>query len=496
MLLHEVISGPLEEWAAKRAVIDAGTTYSFSYEELSCRAEDYETAMRRLGFLPGRRVGFIARKSVEMIAAFLGALRAGVVYVPLDPQASYSYWNLVLKELNIQDVISDVPGVSKKLGDVRVYALDPSVMCDGGTTSFLYERDDVRGEVVSPDRLPEDDAFVLATSGSTGRPKGVLISHENALAFVRWASEEVGLCQDDKLLSVAPFHFDLSVFDIYAGLSCGAKVVLAPGLATIFPGQLISTIEDYKISVLYCVPTVLRMLVKSDAFRDGAGCSLRTIIFAGEPFPAQSLRKLMEMLQEVTFYNFFGPTETNVCLAHRLIELPDPMSEIPIGRPASGARITLVDESGALVKPGGIGEILVNGPSVMKGYLKADGFHQAERPFATGDFAQLGADGNFYFRGRRDQQVKVRGARVELATVEAALMASEGVVEAVALVINQDLVAFVSCEGDMDKKTLCQTCAQFLPPGAVPHKFVSVVSLPRLSNGKLDLVALKALAAS
>jgi len=480
MLLHEVIDGPLADRGSEPAVI--GEEVTSSYADLAQRAYAQMVRLHDIGLTAGDRVGVIARKSPDVVAAFLGASRAGITYAPLDVQASPSYWAMVLEDFKISQVLSDIPGLADKLNSVRVHDVT------------LESVPDARVPIPSAGQTPDDDAYILTTSGSTGRPKGVLLSHRNALAFVDWAAEETALGPDDTLLSVAPFHFDLSVFDIYGGLSRGARIVLAPGTATTFPGLLIEAIEKHQVTVLYTVPTVLRILLETGGFDEGAGKSLRSIIYAGEPFAPEPLARLMRALPNATVFNFFGPTETNVCLAHRFTGPPDPEHEIPIGRPASGATIKLVNDAGEEVAKGDIGQIQVDGPTVMKGYLKADGFVPAERPYLTGDFAQRGADDAYYFRGRRDQQVKVRGLRVELGSVENALLHADGVKEAVAFVAGNDLVAFVGGDLALDTQMLRKICAKSLSSGAVPHKVVALARLPRLSNGKLDLAQLKTMA--
>ena len=485
MLLHEVMSGPLAERANEPAVIGEGA--SLTYAGLAQCACAQAIRLRGLGLTAGDRVAVIAQKSPAVIAAFLGAARAGVTYVPLDVQASPSYWAMALDDLKVSHVLSDMPGLADKLGSAAVHDIE----LDLGTVP-----DAQWGSLPSAARDPDDDAYILTTSGSTGRPKGVLLSHRNALAFVDWAAQETALGPNDTLLSVAPFHFDLSVFDIYGGLSSGARIILAPSTATTFPGQLIETIEMHQVTVLYTVPTVLRILLEIGAFAEGAGKSLRSIIYAGEPFAPRPLAELMRALPHAAFFNFFGPTETNVCLAHRFPAPPDSAQELPIGRPASGAVIKLVNAAGEETAKGDIGEICVDGPTVMKGYVEAGGFVPAERPYPTGDFAQQDADGTYYFRGRRDQQVKVRGIRVELGAVENALLSTDGVKEAVALVAGNELVAFVASDRTLDTKILRNTCAESLSSGAVPLRIVALPSMPRLSNGKLDLVQLKDKAAA
>jgi acyl-coenzyme A synthetase/AMP-(fatty) acid ligase len=336
-------------------------------------------------------------------------------------------------------------------------------------------------------RAETDPAFILPTSGSTGAPKGVVLSHLNALAFARWAAEAVGLGPGDTVLNVAPFHFDLSVFDIYASLLRGARLVLAPPHAAKFPGELLGAIETHRVTVLYTVPTVLRLLVDAGAFADGAGRSLRTIMYAGEPFPVPALRRLMAALPHVTVHNFFGPTETNVCLAERLASAPaSDDAEVPIGVPASGAHIMLVDEQGLPVSEGEIGEIQVDGPTVMLGYQTREGFAPAARPFRTGDFALRGPSGSLLFRGRRDDMVKVRGQRIELKAVEHVLQGVTGVAEVAALAVDDQLVALVAARPGVEEAALRSACRAKLPPGSMPHRFLLVEEFPRLSNGKLD----------
>jgi L-proline---[L-prolyl-carrier protein] ligase len=485
MLLHEVIELPVAERGSEPAIIGEGV--SSSYADLARRAAAQSIRLRDIGLSAGDRIAVIAQKSPDVIAAFLGAARAGIVYAPLDIQASPAYWAMVLKNLGISHVLSDVPGLAEQLDSVRVH----DIALETGSGPYASEG----GAPPAATGSPDDDAYILTTSGSTGRPKGVLLSHRNALAFVDWAAQETGLGPDDTLLSVAPFHFDLSVFDIYGGLSRGARIVLASPAATTFPGLLVEAIERHRVTVLYTVPTVLRILLETGAFADGAGKSLRTVIYAGEPFAARPLAQLMEALPKATVFNFFGPTETNVCLAHRFVGAPQPEKELPIGRPASDAKIRLVDDAGDPVANGEIGQIEVEGPTVMKGYLTADGFVPASRPYLTGDFAQQDADGVYYFRGRRDQQVKVRGLRVELGSVENALLSVNGVTEAVAFVTGTDLVAFVGGDPALDTRMLGKVCASSLSSGAMPHKIVALSKLPRLSNGKLDLAQLKAMAA-
>ena len=446
-----------------------------------------EAAARRFavaGLLPGDRLALLARKSPPSIAVLLGASLAGIVYVPLDLKATPAYWYTVMRDLGVRALVTDRRMDAAQMPPVNVLDLAETVRTAGPA----------KAAAAAPmvPRSPSDDAYILTTSGSTGHPKGVLLSHENALSFVDWAIEEVALTPDDVVLSLAPLHFDLSVFDIYASLQQRSRLVLAPDLAAAFPGLIAEAIAAHRVSIVYTVPTVLRNLLEAGAFAGDAAASLRAVIYAGEPFPAAALARVMRALPHVRFFNFFGPTETNVCLAHRLMGPPGDDEEVPIGVAASSATIRLADSSGNEVADGEIGEILADGPTIMKGYLTADGFAPAARPYATGDFARRGTDGLYRFCGRRDEQVKVRGMRIELKAVERALLACPGVEEAVAFVAGQDLVTCVTGKPAPSEVDLAAACRQRLPSGSLPHRFVVLASFPRLSNGKIDKVRLKA----
>lgn len=489
MLLHEVLGSAGRDERDRFAVVPADGGPGVGRADLARRASAIAAALGQLGLGRGDRIAVLAEKTPEVIAAFLGASQAGIVYVPLDPAAGEAYWARILKELGIGVVLAREPERVSALEGVRIVAL-------GGIGEPRGAEPSSKGlEGVPPSRPETDAAYVLPTSGTTGTPKGVVLSHLNALAFARWAADAVGLGPEDTVLSVAPFHFDLSVFDIYASLLAGSRLVLAPPHAATFPGEMIGAIEDHGVTVLYTVPTVLRLLLDAGAFADGAGRSLRTIMYAGEPFPVPALRRLMAALPHVTFHNFFGPTETNVCLAERLDAPPSrDDAEVPIGTAASGARIVLADERGAPVGDGEVGEIVVDGPTVMLGYLTASGFAPAARPYPTGDFAQRGSSGSLLFRGRRDDMVKVRGQRIELKAVERVLERVAGVGEVTALAVDDELVALVA-GAKVDEAALRSACREGLPPGSMPHRFLIMDSFPRLSNGKLDRRQLTAEAA-
>lgn len=303
-------------------------------------------------------------------------------------------------------------------------------------------------------------------------------------------------CDTLRLANHAPLQFDLSIFDLFCGLSRHASVHLLDETAAWFPGQVRAYIDQVGITVWYSVPTALARLQERRALAGAA--SLRLVLFAGEVFPTPVLRRLMADLPQPEYANLYGPTETNVCTYHRLPGPPaSDLFVVPIGRPCEHLHVSLCDADGSPVAPGVIGEICVEGPAVMQGYWRRPELThlarlaQREATYRTGDFASCGG-GEIVLAGRRDQQVKVRGHRIELLALEAALNAHPGIREAAALALPDGaLAAFLVAEGSPPTAPeLRRFVADRLAPSYQPDRFEWVAELPRTATGKCDRVAL------
>jgi amino acid adenylation domain-containing protein len=324
-------------------------------------------------------------------------------------------------------------------------------------------------------------------------------SHSSALAFVEWAAAEIGVGPEDRLSSHAPFHFDLSTFDLFAAAAASAAVVLVPREASVFPRELARFIREAGITVWYSVPSALSMLATRGGLAEEGLDELRAVLFAGEVFPTKYLRQLMELVPRARFYNLYGPTETNVCTWYEVPRGertgPDP---IPIGRPIPGDDVRVVDEDGGSVPAGATGELLVHGATVMLGYwgdpertalvLETAG---GERIYRTGDLVSEASDGNLMFVGRRDAQVKSRGYRIELGEIENALHAHDQVAECAVVAIPDELVtnrlkAFVVPREGLAAPEIMHWCRERLPPQMVPDEVELCTELPRSSTGKID----------
>jgi amino acid adenylation domain-containing protein len=516
VLLHHLLERSAGSHPDRTAVADGGG--SLSYAELNRQAARLAGLLRELGVAPGDRVGLFLDKSVHAVTGMYGALKAGAAYVPLDPQAPPVRLGYIAGDCGIEVLLT----ASRQAGRWSALAaagaplrslvvLDAEGPAPAGppgvkvvTASALPDGGDA---VPAPRSIDEDAAYILYTSGSTGTPKGVTLSHGNALTFVQWAAEVVAVSPEDRLSNHAPLHFDLSVFDIFAAAAGGASVHLLPSEAAAFPAEMARFIAGRRITVWYSVPSALTLLVTRGALRRGDLPSLRTVIFAGEVFPTKHLRRLMDLLPEADFYNWYGPTETNVCTSYRVPAIPPDQAEpIPIGRAIADTEVFAVTEGGRRARPGEEGELHVRGGGVMKGYwgmpgltsevLVPDPLGRGPGPvYRTGDLVREDPDGNYRFVGRRDAQIKSRGYRIELGEIEHALLGHPAVVECAVAAVPDELVtnrikAFVALRQEVDQGELVRFLAARIPRYMVPEAFEFLDVLPKTSTGKIDRRAL------
>lgn len=494
------------------ALVDRSRT--FTYSELDARSNQLARLLSEQGISRGDRVGLYLEKSADAIIAFYAVLKAGAVYVPLDPQAPVSRVAYVTRNCDIRWLLTG----SEKVGSWAELANQaPQIKGLIVLNGDADDRGDLAGEVALLNRssveaqptaalqvptISTDLAYILYTSGSTGDPKGVMLSHRNALTFVDWAVEEFGVSPDDRLSNHAPLHFDLSVFDVYAAARAGATLVLVPPEISVFPIEVARFIERNGITVWYSVPSLLSRLSEKVDLDEAALPSLRTILFAGEVFPVKYLRRLMLQLPRVRFSNLYGPTETNVCTWYDVTTPPDESSEpVPVGRAIADVEVFAVKDDGKLAARGEVGELLVRGSTVTQGYwndlertnrsLIADPFGQAERVYRTGDLVREEGDGNFRLLGRRDAQIKSRGYRIELGDIEAALYRHPGIDECAVLAIPDEmitnrLVACAALKFPVEQAALVRWCAEIIPRYMIPEAFEFHEALPKTSTGKID----------
>jgi amino acid adenylation domain-containing protein len=492
--------------------------HSITYAELAALSDSVRDRLHQTGVCPQDRVGIYMHKSIDAVASIFGILKVGATYVPVDPLAppsrnAYIFNNCAVRAAIVEDLfVEGVRTEMAQLGDV------PPFLSIAGTGGGKPLRDAVAKaphSMVAPTSgssaaTTDDLAYILYTSGSTGRPKGVMLSHLNGITFVDWCSEALDPRPSDRFSSHAPFHFDLSILDIYVPIKHGATLVLISEEVGKDPARLAKMIADKRISVWYSTPSILSLLAQFGDLPSHDYSALRIIHFAGEVFPVKHLRQLQSLLSQRRYFNLYGPTETNVCTFY---EVPCPFpadrtEPFPIGKVCSHLEGRVVDEQGRDVPRGDEGELCITGPGVTRGYWKLP--EQTERAFLkdtparqwykTGDLVVEDAAGDLIYRGRRDRMVKKRGYRVELGEIEACLYRFPTVKEAATIAVSDEengvrVKAFLSTH-DSSRPSLIalkKFCSEHLPPYMVPDLFSFQPSLPKTSTDKIDYQRLQEL---
>jgi L-proline---[L-prolyl-carrier protein] ligase len=491
MRLERLVADSAQRDPARPAIKDEHG--ELNYRELDALADQTARAFIELGVRRGDRVAVWLNKSTEAVAAMQGTLRIGAAYVPVDPMSPDIRAATIMRDCRIRALVAPADRARSvlegDLADVPLLATDST-----GGDMLWSDLGAFEGPVRIDPGTEDDLAYILYTSGSTGIPKGVCISHRNAMAFVEWAAREVGSHADDRFSNHAPFHFDLSVFDLYAAFRCGARVAIVPEHHAYVPGALVEFIVRERITLWYAVPSALILMVDQGGLLEQPDLPLRAVVFAGEPYPIRQLRRLRQGLPNVRLFNWYGPTETNVCTGYEVGEIErERTAPVPIGHAASGDRVWAVRDDGSEAGVGEEGELLVAGPTVSLGYWGRA--PHGDEPYRTGDIVRRQQDGNYVYLGRRDQMVKIRGHRVELGEVEAALLTHPDVTEAAVVVIGSGirarLVAFLVAGREPALLEVKRHCAERLPRHMIVDSVVFLHELPRTRNGKLDRLVLQ-----
>ena len=456
-----------------------------TYAELQARSNRLARYLAKHGVGPEVRVGLCLERSLDLLVALLGALKAGGVYVPLDPAYPRERIALVLEDA--------APPVVLTQRSLR------TLLPSGGrvVVSLDEERDAIAAENPEPfpcPALPDNLAYVLFTSGSTGRPKGVQVTHGALVNFLEAMRREPGFTAGEALLAVTTLSFDIAGLELYLPLLAGGQVVIA-SRETAADGRLLAAeLTRSGAEVLQATPATWRMLL--DAKWEGNG-TLRALC-GGEALPEELAAELLPRVGSL--WNLYGPTETTIWSSVVKVRHGEPVRVAP---PLANTRFYVVDRSFQPVPVGIPGELWIGGDGLARGYLGRpeltaerfvpDPFGGAgERAYRTGDLVRWRSDGRLEFLGRLDHQVKVRGFRIELGEVEAALDAQPGVERAVVMakgeVADKRLVAYVV--GEAQPARLREALHARLPEYMVPSVFVQLESLPLTPNGKVDRKAL------
>lgn len=486
--LHQLF----EEQAARtpEAVAVRFQGQQLTYRELNEGANQLAHYFRRQGIGPEMKVGLCVERSMEMVVALYGVLKAGAAYVPLDPAYPRDRVALMFEDAAVPVLLTQ-HRLLERLPPHRA-----RVICLDSDWPAIAQCERSNGTCHAQ---PANLAYILYTSGSTGRPKGVALEHRGAVAFACWAQHVFARADLEGVLASTSLCFDLSIFEIFVPLSWGGTIVLVENILA-----LENLAAATGVTLINTVPSAMRELLRGRA----VPTSTRVVNLAGEPLPSSLVNRIYQQTPAQRVYDLYGPSET-VTYSTFVLRMPD--QPATIGKPLENEQVYLLDQRQEPVPIGIAGELHIGGVGVARGYYDrpeatAEKFlpnpfatSPGERFYRTGDLARYRPDGNLEFLGRMDHQVKIRGFRIELGDVESAIRGHPGVLEAIAAAAEDDLgerrligYAVAREGGAVSPGELKNFLKTKLPGYLVPVTVVILPALPRTPTGKLDRRALPA----
>ncbi|MEJ8546229.1 amino acid adenylation domain-containing protein [Brevibacillus borstelensis] len=465
---------------------------AFTYKQLYDRVTVLASLLQEKGVGPDQLVGVCMERSLEMVIAIYAILKAGGAYVPFDPDYPAERLKFMVEDSEIsmmlgnEDLLASFPFMSKN-----------AIFLD----KVLWEENGKDLHFTAPPVSPKNLAYMIYTSGSTGKPKGVLVTHEAICNRIFWMQDAFPLTAEDRILQKTPFSFDVSVWEFFWPLMCGAKLVIAKPEGHKDTRYLAEIIAEKQISVIHFVPAMLRVFLEEKA--PGLSKYLRHVFCSGEALPSELADKFFETFDSRTqLHNLYGPTEAAVDVTSWSCLRNDPQQRVPIGYPIANIQLYILDKYLQPVPVGVTGELHIGGIGLAKGYHKRpeltrekfvpNPFQAGSRLYKTGDLARYLPNGAIDYIGRIDHQVKLRGNRIELGEIEAVLYGHPSIRQAVALVKrdqngHEKLVAYVVLSGDhFSEQEWKQFLKQHLPPFMIPSKMMQIDEIPLLPNGKVN----------
>lgn len=462
-----------------------------SYADLEARVRYIQQELEERGIGPGKVVALLVERSPEGVAGWLGVLRTGACVAPLDIHCPAARLEAMLERLSPAALICQGHG-RRRVGGLsrRGIQLPMCLALAEPGSEWLAGSEPGHVRAVDPDA-----AYAMFTSGSTGEPKCVVVGRQAVRHLISWAGERFAVGCSDRMLCLAPLHFDMSVLELLLPLASGGCACLAPPLAGTSPATLANFLEQERITLCYLVASVAGRLAAGVQQDERDLSAVRAVILSGEPAGQEQVTAAMDLLPGARLYNLYGSTEVCACTVWKM-ERP-PTGRIYLGGSLPGMDLLLVGEDGEQVEDGRPGEIWAAGPLLLTGHLDDPAMDQrrlvmrgGRRYLRTGDWARRDRRGGLIFVGRRDAMIKIRGLRVDLSEVEAVLLGHPAVAEAAAVGIPDPesgyrIRAAVTMTGPHDLEGLERHCAEHLPSYMLPERILPVDAMPLTRTGKI-----------
>jgi len=463
---------------------------SLTYRQLDAASNRVARALRNRGVAPDDRVAVLLDRSVAVPLAFLGVLKAGGAYLPIDPSLPAERIRFMIEDADARVIVTDTPHAE------AAGAFGRTVLTIGATA-------ETSGAELTPVARPENLAYVIYTSGSTGAPKGAMIEHRNVIQLLFHEGSPFTFGPDDVWSVFHSPSFDFSVWEMWGALLFGGRAVVVPREIARDPASFLDLASREGVTVLNQTPTAFNGLIEALIAAPDATFRPRLVVFGGEALAPARLAPWRSLRPDCRLVNMYGITETTVHVTFKEIGPAEiAAGRSVIGRPLPSYGVVLLGERLEILPPGLPGEICVSGHGVARGYLNrpeltAERFIEhpglpGTRLYRSGDLGILSPDGELTYLGRIDHQVKIRGFRVELGEIERRLALHPKVREAAVLAEDESLVAFVVLSGEVSRRELRDHAAATLPDYMVPSRFVPVERIPLTANGKTDRAALSA----
>ncbi|MCK4589124.1 MAG: amino acid adenylation domain-containing protein [Nanoarchaeota archaeon] len=523
-LLQDFISKNAKKYPFKLMIQDGDKT--ISYGEMDKFTNKFAQFLVLHGVKRGDRVCFHMKKSIKAFKSLISILKADSVYVPLNISTPHQRNQFILEDAQCKFIICDAKSFSKTLEmldgfnqKIKIINIDSQSDTPQELDSlqknieviFLEDLDKFSDQKREYQNIDLDLAYIIYTSGSTGLPKGVMISHKNVIDYSNWTVDFFKVDENDRLSNHPGLYFDLSTFDVYTAFKSGASLHLVPYTTSMFPIKVIEFIEKNKLTLWNSVPSLITFIAKSGVLKKGRMPSLKKITFCGEVMPTQTIIEWMKVYPHIKYVNQYGPTETTCAsMYYEIKEIPtDPAKPIPIGTAIPNTEVFALKENNQKIDIEEVGELHIRGSGNGLGYWNNERLTQKsfvqnflnncfrENVYTTGDLVKLGKDGNYDFVGRKDNQIKYMGFRVELGEIESTLDSFDYVLSSAALGTKNSeidgtiITAFVSLKNQVEILKIKEDLGKKIPHYMVPKEIIIVDKMPLNANGKIDRLSLK-----